>query len=368
MNNKTKNIVVVCLIGVMFFSISFWCWFKNEDTYSESERRVLASFPELTLESLFNGKFMKDFESYTQDQFPMRDKFRSVQSMAAYYLFGHKENNDIFLADGHVSKIEYPISYDMLDHAAERFEFINEQYLSGTDVNIYFSVVPDKNYFLAEQNGYLSLDYDELVSYMQSKTDYMDYIDVSDTLCLDDYYFTDTHWRQENITDTANRIASEMGVSLSGEYETNTLENPFYGVYCGQAALPLEPDTIRYLTNDAINSCTVTSYDTGSPVAKEMYDMKDAYGKDPYEMFLSGAEALMVIENPNASTDKELVIFRDSFGSSIAPLLAEGYAKVTLIDIRYIQSAQIGNFVDFNNQDVLFLYSTILLNNSLAFK
>lgn len=368
MNNKTKNIIVVCLIGVMFFSISFWCWFKKEDTYSESERRVLASFPELTVESFFNGKFMKDFEAYTQDQFPMRDNFRSVQSMIAYYLLGHRENNDIFLADGHVSKIEYPLSYDMLDHAAERFEYINNTYLSGTDVNTYFSIVPDKNYFLAEQNGYLSLDYEELTSYMQSKTEYMNYIDVTDTLSLDDYYYTDTHWRQEKIFDTAERLASEMGAELGGEYNVNTLDNPFYGVYCGQAALPLEPDTIRYLTNDVINSCIVTSYDTGSPVQKEMYDMKDAYGKDPYEMFLSGAEALMVIENPNAATDKELVIFRDSFGSSIAPLLAEGYSKITLVDIRYIQSSLIGNFIDFTNQDVLFLYSTILLNNSLAFK
>lgn len=368
MNNKTKNIVTVILIGAMFFSISFWCWFRNEDTYSESERRVLASFPELTLDTLFQGKFMKDFESYTQDQFPMRDKFRSVQSMIAYYLLGHRENNDIFLADGHVSKIEYPLNYDMLDHAADRFAYINETYLSGTDVNVYFSVVPDKNYFLAEQNGYLSLDYGELTSYMQSRTDYMSYIDVSDTLTLDDYYYTDTHWRQEKIFDTADRLASEMGAQLSGDYKTNTLDNPFYGVYCGQAALPLEPDTIRYLTNDTINSCVVTSYDTGAAVLKDMYDMKDAYGKDPYEMFLSGAEALMIIENPNAATDKELVIFRDSFGSSIAPILAEGYSKVTLIDIRYIQSSLIGNFVDFDNQDVLFLYSTILLNNSLAFK
>ena len=96
--------------------------------------------------------------------------------------------------------------------------------------------------------------------------------------------------------------------------------------------------------------------------------MEKAYGKDPYELFLSGALSLITIENPNATTDKELVIFRDSFGSSIAPLLVEGYAKITLVDIRYISSDIVGNFVDFDNQDVLFLYSTLILNNSVTLK
>ena len=96
--------------------------------------------------------------------------------------------------------------------------------------------------------------------------------------------------------------------------------------------------------------------------------MKKAEGKDPYEMFLSGTAPLITIENPSANVSKELVLFRDSFGSSLAPLMAEGYKKITVVDIRYIQSAFIGNFVDFEGADVLFLYSTTLLNNSLAMK
>ena len=76
----------------------------------------------------------------------------------------------------------------------------------------------------------------------------------------------------------------------------------------------------------------------------------------------------MEIENPMATTDKELVLFRDSFGSSIAPLLAQGYKKVSVVDIRYIQSNFVGSFVDFENKDVLFLYSTTLINNSSAMK
>ena len=73
-------------------------------------------------------------------------------------------------------------------------------------------------------------------------------------------------------------------------------------------------------------------------------------------------------ENPDAETDRELVIFRDSYGSSLAPLLVKGYSKITLVDIRYLASPFVGQYVRFDSQDVLFLYSTSVLNNSITLK
>ena len=61
-------------------------------------------------------------------------------------------------------------------------------------------------------------------------------------------------------------------------------------------------------------------------------------------------------------------MFRDSFGSSLAPLLLEGYARVTLVDIRYISPALLDRFISFADQDVLFLYSTSVLNSSETIK
>jgi len=74
------------------------------------------------------------------------------------------------------------------------------------------------------------------------------------------------------------------------------------------------------------------------------------------------------ITNPNVNNGKELVIFRDSFGSSLTPLLLDGYSKVTLVDIRYIASDLIGDYITFDDQDVLFVYSTSVLNSSAMFK
>ena len=64
-------------------------------------------------------------------------------------------------------------------------------------------------------------------------------------------------------------------------------------------------------------------------------------------------------------TNKELLLFRDSFGSSIAPLLVENYSKITLIDLRYISSMILDKYIDFKEQDVLFLYSTVVLNQNI---
>ena len=91
--------------------------------------------------------------------------------------------------------------------------------------------------------------------------------------------------------------------------------------------------------------------------------------KDLCEMSgISSASMAKLGKNENVTTDRELVIFRDSFGSSLAPLFIEGYKKITLIDIRYIHPNMLSQFIEFNNQDVLFIYSTSVLNNSETLK
>lgn len=366
---KWKSVIVTSVMTAVVFGLAFGAWTKKEDRFSDSERRELAKLPEFSLETMMDGTFMEDFETYTVDQFPFRNTFRWLKAETVYHVLGQKDNNGIYVADGYASKMEYPLSAAMLDYAAGRFQYIYETYLQDAE-NIYFAVVPDKNYFLAERHGYLSLDYEELIRSMREKADYMEYIDLTGHLELEDYYFTDTHWRQEKLTDAAGVLlaAMENEPEAAETYEVRELDTPFYGVYYGQAALPMEPDTLKYLTNERLENCTVTCYDTGEPVEIPMYDMEKAAGKDPYEMFLSGTRAVLTIENPQAGNGKELIVFRDSFGSSLIPLLVKGYEKITVLDIRYVNSSVLGQFVEFGGQDVLFLYSTLLLNNSMALK
>lgn len=357
-----KNIIVIIVTAACIYGLALWSIIEPDKTYSYSERRGLKTFPKLSGQTLQSGRFMEEFEKYTLDQFPMRDTMRMFKAVGNYYLFGRKDNNGLYIADGYLSKLEYPLNEASLDYAALCFSEVNRKYLEGKVGAVYGVIVPDKNYFLADKNGYPSMDYDEFYSLMKDKLDFMQLIDVRGLLSYDDYYRTDTHWRQERIVDAAREIADKMGVTLSAEYELKQLATPFCGVYYGQVALPIATETLYYLENEAIKNSTVTDYETGKTGA--VYDMEKAEGNDLYEMFLSGPRSLLVIDNPSADTDKELIIFRDSFGSSIAPLFIEAYSKITLVDIRYISPAYLGRFIEFDGQDVLFLYSTLVLNNS----
>lgn len=366
---KFKNILSTVIFALVLLAVSVTCIIKPADAFSDAERRALAQLPELNVQTLLGGEFMDGFENYTADQFPQRDTLRAFKAGLNKYVFKKLDTNGLFIAEGHISKLDGAQNDAMIDHAAERFAFLYDSYIKDTDANVYLSVVPDKNYLLAQQNGYPSLDYAAFIEAVREKNGYMTYIDILPLLDLADYYTTDTHWRQESIIDIAQELAGVMGTDVEANYTQNVLDIPFYGVYTGQLPLKTAPDTIKYLTNPTLDACKVTYYDKGMPVVGDMYNMDKAKGKDPYELFLSGTSALSTIENPNAKQKRELVLFRDSFGGSIAPLLATGYSKITVVDIRYIQSSFVGNFVDFENaDDVLFLYSTSLLNNSLAMR
>jgi len=365
---KNKNIITVMVFAFLICGLSLACWFKPHTVYSESERRILAEKPALTLSTVTSGDYMKLFEEYVVDQFPARDKFRSVKAIFSEYVFNKKENNGLYVADGHISKIEYPVNPAMLDHAEERFDFLYNSYMKDKDVNVYLSLVPDKNYFFAGKKGLPSINYTDFINDFKSRVEYMEYIDILPMLSKDDYYRTDSHWKQEQICDVAEYIGSSMGTDVKAEYKVNVLDKPFKGVYLGQSAMPYKPDTIKYLTNDILDAVTVKHYDTGKAEEGVLYNMEKANGKDPYEMFLSGTSALITIENSNAKNDKELVVFRDSYGSSLVPLLIPGYKKITVVDIRYVQSNFLGAFIKFDKQDVLFLYSTTLINNSMAMR
>lgn len=364
-SNKTKNIVLCITFGTFLLIFFLLCLFLPKEEYSKSERRPLTKMPELTVERVLNGEFMADFEEYATDSFPFRDSFRTVKAICALGIFNRGDNNGIYLHDGYISSVEYPMSTESIDRAAERFRYIYDKYLTDSN-NVYFSLIPDKNAFMAEESGHLHLDYDLFEDTVTKKLDFAKYIKISHLLSLEDYYRTDTHWRQECITDIAEALCTSMGTTPPTQFAENTLEGDFHGVYSGQAALPLEADSIKYLTNGTLEGLKV--YDHQNEKKTELYDMEKAVGNDPYEMFLSGPLSLVTVENPQNTSGRHLIMFRDSFSSSLAPLMAEGYSKITLIDIRYIQPDYVANFVDFENADVLFIYSSMVLNDSSTIK
>ena len=364
---KFRNYAVVGIFLLVVFGLLIAHILLPDAEVSKAERRKLEQAPELSLETIMDGSYMTDLETYLLDQFPARDFFRSIKAVTRFDLFQQLDNNGVYMVDGSVSKLEYPLDEGAVNYAVDKLNWVQETYLSGMDV--YYAVIPDKNVFLAEPNGYPSLDYDRLLSLVQEGLAGMTYIDIFDALDISDYYDTDSHWKQECLQPVVDRLLTGMGMGQYApdleKWQAHTL-SPFYGVYYGQSALNLAPDTITYLTSPATDAATVTGveFEGSLPV----YTTDRFEGMDSYDVFLAGAQALIEIECPNAKTDKELIIFRDSFGSSIAPLFTETYAKITLVDLRYFTSSMLGDYLTFEDQDVLFLYSASLLHNGRLLK
>ena len=384
MKNKVYIIGIVAFL-LVWFGLTGAAWFGEPEAVSMTERRELAQAPKLNwetitakdeLDSSGNVKvahsFKSLFDDYVLDQFPLRDRFRQVKAIFSNYVMQQMDDNSYYIANGYAAELVYPMDETRLNLNLKILNEVIEKNLGKN--KIYTAVVPDKGYFLAEKNGYLSLDYNKLFENIQNGLpEKVEHIDLTDVLSIADYYRTDTHWRQENIVPVAQKLAEAMGTTVLAEsdYTKEAVENPFYGVYYGFAALPMEPETMYLMQSQALADCTVSfgSYTDGKVVwnPAQFYDMSKASSNDLYDIFFSGNQAMIQITNPKSSGAKELVVFGDSFARSLVPLLAQGYRKITVIDLRLTRYNTLEQVMQFTpRQDVLFLYSTLSFNKSIA--
>lgn len=361
MRKKMEVAALVGLLGIWLL-LAVAAWLHPSRKISDTERRELAQFPTLTPKTLLSGKFAGDFEKYSLDQFPFRDSFRRLKATTHYGVMGRRDNNGIYLVNGSAAKLEYPLNRASVSRALTIFQGIRERYLDGC--RIFTAVVPDKGCYLAAENGYPAMDYAALFQMVGSGMPYASYVNLTDCLSEDSYYRTDPHWRQETLLSAAKRLCAALEIPAPGPYAPVPCARPFYGAYYGQAALPMASDTLFLLESEMLSACRVYNYETDTYAG--VYDMEKLAERDPYEVFLSGSVSLLRLENPQAETDRELIVFRDSFASPLIPLLAQGYKSIYLVDVRYLSPVMLGRFLDFHGQDVLFLYSTLVLNNSTA--
>lgn len=353
--------------AVFSFILIFFCtgyFVSQKSALSLAERRALADIPVISQESIESGDFFDGLDDFLTDNIIFRDALRSIKARFQTYVLGMKENNSIACENGYFSKIEKRLNVASMNNLLSKCDEIYNLYLSGKNTKNRISVIPDKGYFFAKEFGYPSLDYGA-VSEAFKTYERAEYIDLFGALSLDDYYKTDTHWSQNKLLGVLRVLGEKMGFKAAKEYDVSVF-SPFYGVYCGQSALSPAPDTIYYLTNEVINACAARDLETGEEI--RIYDFDAAGGGDGYDLFLGGTRGVIKIESPLADSEREIVVFKDSYGSSLAPLLACSYKAVILVDTRLIYADKIGEYVDFSDKDVLFLYSVLSVQNSFSMR
>jgi len=401
---KTRNIITMAVFLVISFGLFLAFFIMPSSDFSRTERRPMASFPSAALNEpesrngydgswwryFVGGTLMANFEVFMQDQFPLREQFRTSNAVMNHWVIQLRDNNGNFFSNGHLAQLDYRLNEQYVHRNAAAFARIMRDMFP--DNNIFYAVIPDKNYFLAAPNGFLHLDYAEMMRIIHYHLgDLAEYIDLFDIMSLDDFYRTDIHWRQENLFPVARELAERMGVTRPDptDFTTNNIPG-FFGSWHGHAALPIRPDVLVYMASRYTRGARVQRFDYRAavwdfvdyvtvggvqhPLEVHMRFLFDSpYSLDGYDVFLGGLQPVMTIENPYATTDRELIMFRDSFGSNLAPLLIGSYSRITLIDPRLVGPQALAGIPGRltgvlemlelgDNVDVLFLYSTTMFN------
>lgn len=348
---RKASIATAAVFLAVLFGFSLLHLALPDREVSRSERRRLAQLPPLS------SGFSDKLEEYMLDQFPLREQLRTVNSLVRLYGLRQADIHGIYLQGGGAFRMDGPLQEKQVRHAAAVFSAVQEKYFPSLPAH--YVIVPDKN--AKAETSRPRLDTETMRGIVREALPGMTEIDIWDLLSADDYYKTDPHWRQERLLPVAAAICEALGADAPGTFTEKTL-SPFYGAYYGQAALPMAPDTLTYLESADTKAAEVTGpeLDGAQPVYRpELLD-----GTDGYDVFLSGAQAVLTVTSPNVHNGRHLVLFRDSFGSSLAPLLLGSFERITLVDLRYISAARLADYADLSDAtDVLYLCSTAVWNN-----
>jgi hypothetical protein len=351
---KWPNLLVTLLFCLALGAGLLGLVFVPSPEVLQSERRKPAPPPALS--NLTDGTWQRKFESYLADKFPLRDKFRTLRAFTTLYLLGLTDKDGLYLDQGHAGKFEPP------DETAARrgAELIAKLAANHPEQRLYYAVIPDKSVYTRRR--FPGFDPARLREITAPVLTHLTEIDLAPALSLGSYYKTDLHWDQAKLRPVVEALGEAMGFAPRWDFTPRGL-GQFHGVYAGQLALPLQPDEMTILDGPDKIAAQYLDPKAGNFVPGPVYFEEKVTGRDPYDVFLDGAQALITLANPQARTERELYLFRDSFGSSLAPLLTPYYRRVTLIDLRYINARVLPEYVAFSpGADVLFLVGWQMFN------
>jgi hypothetical protein len=312
------------------------------------------------MQSVLSGAFMDGFEDYASDGFPFRENLRAVKAAALLGGYRLSDKSGIYRAKGGAGKFE-KISPEAWKQSIGK---ANRAAKALGASKAYFALIPDKSHY---QDKWLpGFDLDQAQALLSSSLE-IEEINISNALSQLSFYKTDLHWDQSRIEGVAKALGEKMGFGWDG----GALGEPeklgeFLGVYAGQLALPLASDEMSVFRRGALENARAYYFrpETLSWEEGDIYDPGQLGGIDPYNVFLGGPQPLVRLENENIEGTRELVLVRDSFGSSLAPLLAPYYRRITLVDLRYVSMRALFDYIEVpEGSDALFLFSSQLLNS-----
>jgi hypothetical protein len=215
--------------------------------------------------------------------------------------------------------------------------------------------------------NYLSLTASEKenIENINSALDGVIPVNIYDTLLLHKseaiYSRTDHHWQPLGAYYAAQAFAEAAGVPFAdlSEYDTVTLSGyvgTLYG-YTQSAALVDNPeDFIYYIPK---TQTTTTRYSTSftDPVSDSLLWDPTNMSNNSYYMVFGGDDRITHVST-ECTNGRTLVIFKDSYGNALLPVLTSSFENIYLCDIRYFDLNAISFIQQVGATDLLFAMNT----------
>lgn len=351
-----RKSVTACIFCALLF-VLFALFLLPDKAFSDTERRVLAQRPAFAWAALADGTLEDDIETYTQDQMAFRNIW---VGLCAYFNHFAGQNG----ADGvYAAADDYLIGTPAAENSrnlGNNLRHLND-FAARTGLPGYLLIVPQSGYILedklpARHAAYTDDAVMETVDAQSSAA--LTCVDLRAPFRESDaqiYYKTDHHWTCDGALLAANAFLRAAGRPTLSKDDFGVERVPgFCGTTYSRAALWLKPTDTMELWSIPGAKLSVEVTDVGKdPVRQNSVFFREHLREyDRYPVYLDGNHGLTHIVN-EAAPEGSLLLLKDSFGNTLATLLAASYREIWMVDLRYYRTQSVSDLVAQHGIDTL---------------
>ncbi len=378
MINRKRKARIANLIGKIFILLLFLVMIINvivpDREKSELENRSLESRPRFNLTTILSGDFMEQWEQYLSDQFVGRDTWRSLK-VGLDRLGGARMENDIYIGKGGqlMENIEVP-DEEQLEANLTAIKDFSDTY---ENIPVTMMLVPDAACILSDSLPAFARVEDQRQMFSMAERELGDSVNWIDTVSILNnhkseklYYKTDHHWTTQGAFYVFQDAAKTLGIEgdVSDDFVSYTVTDSFNGVLAASSGVGLdEKEQIDiYAPTEGDDDVVVNYVDEGRKTTS-LYDSSKLETRDKYGVFLGGNTSVIDIRTVSTS-QKRLLVVKDSFADCFIPFLAPYYREIVVVDPRYYSGTMDDIMDTYRITDALILYSgnTFFTDNNIS--
>ncbi|QUI21519.1 hypothetical protein HZI73_04085 [Vallitalea pronyensis] len=369
MKQAISNWIVSIMFITIIFSLSLATLLSDKKLFSEEENRFLKPLPQLTYDQFVHNNLTRAYDTYLNDHFIHRYQWVRLK-VTTDYLMGRKEHNGIYLSTKYlVENVKDKGKYYSDDNIHQMIQFSKNVPESSA---VYFMLIPSAsaiqsykvppNAHTFNQWAFIQQTYGQTEPYMNNIGIYDDLLSYKHDYI---YYQTDHHWTMDGAYIAYKRMAQVMDFTPVPyeDLDVKTVSKDFKGSLHTKSGFDhVQSDVMKAIDHDNIDEFIVYNGEnkqTHEGIYFEAYLTK----KDKYTYFLGINQPKVTIKTKTPS-DRQLLIFKDSYAHCLVPFLTYTYDKITLIDMRYVNSDILSDLQLSDYNDILFMYSIDVILNT----